>query len=339
MSIFTNIQHPLTFTFGILGNVISFMVYLAPAPTFYKIITKKSTEGFQSIPYVVALFSSMIWIYYATLKSDAMLLITINAFGCVIETLYISIYIAYAPKDIKIQTTKLVVSLNFVGFWIIALSTHYLAEGPTRAMILGWICLVVSVSVYAAPLSIMKKVIRTKSVEFMPFGLSFFLSISAVTWFFYGLFQKDIYIALPNIIGFVLGVVQMILYFVYKNYKKKTIDLEQKLPTTISTMESYPDCDAPKYDTKKDSNMCDQIITLKSTQEENIEAGAAEGQMVSAIQPINDLVNNVMKEDAIIKASMGCKSTAQPGLNDIEDHEQMKTMEAANQVYLVESAA
>ncbi|KAJ0765811.1 putative SWEET sugar transporter [Helianthus annuus] len=164
-------------------------------PTFYKIITKKSTEGFQSIPYVVALFSSMIWIYYATLKSDATLLITINAFGCVIETLYISIYIAYAPKDIKIQTTKLVVSLNFVGFWIIALSTHYLAEGPTRAMILGWICLVVSVSVYAAPLSIMKKVIRTKSVEFMPFGLSFFLSISAVTWFFYGLFQKDIYIA------------------------------------------------------------------------------------------------------------------------------------------------
>ncbi|KAL8226536.1 hypothetical protein R6Q57_016368 [Mikania cordata] len=178
-------------------------------PTFYRIITKKSTEGFQSIPYVVALFSSMIWIYYATLKTDATLLVTINAFGCVIETLYITIYIAYAPKNIKIQTTKLVVSLNIVGFWVIALSTHYLAEGPTRATILGWICLIISVSVFAAPLSIMKRVIRTKSVEFMPFGLSFFLALSAVMWFFYGLLQKDIYVALPNIIGFVLGVVQM----------------------------------------------------------------------------------------------------------------------------------
>ncbi|XP_076927523.1 bidirectional sugar transporter N3-like [Bidens hawaiensis] len=358
MSIFSNIQHPLTFTFGILGNIISLMVYLAPAPTFYRIIMKKSTEGFHSIPYVVALFSSMIWVYYSTLKTDATLLITINAFGCIIETLYITIYIAYAPKKLKvnhislmlisfvkvkystyillqIQTTKLVVSLNFVGFWVIALSTHYLAEGPTRVTILGWICLVISVSVFVAPLSVMKMVIRTKSVEFMPFGLSFFLSLSAVMWFFYGLFQKDIYVALPNIIGFVLGVTQMGLYFFYKNYTKKNIDLEQKLPASIATMETYPVCDTPKHDAQKDTDTSEQIITLKSTREENIEAG--EPPMVSTTQPINDLIKDVlMKEDTVMKASMGCTSTA---LDGIADHDQKKTMEGANQVYLVESAA
>lgn len=56
---------------------------------------------------------------------------------------------------LQIQTIKLVVLLNFVAFWVIALSTHFLAEGPTRVEILGWICMVISVSVYAAPLSIM----------------------------------------------------------------------------------------------------------------------------------------------------------------------------------------
>ncbi|KAK9072357.1 hypothetical protein SSX86_008791 [Deinandra increscens subsp. villosa] len=337
MTIFSNIQHPLAFSFGILGNIISFMVYLAPAPTFYRIITKKSTEGFQSIPYIVALFSSMIWIYYATLKTDATLLVTINAFGCLIETVYIAIYIAYAPKNIKIQTTKLVVSLNLVGFWVIALSTHYLAEGPTRATILGWICLVISVGVFAAPLSIMKKVVRTKSVEFMPFGLSFFLALSAVMWFFYGLVQKDIFVALPNIIGFVLGVIQMVLYFVFKNYNKKKIDLEQKLPTTISTVNSNPLCEIPKYNANKDTNTYDQIITLKSTQEENVEEEPR--KIISTIQPVNDVIKDDMKEDdEIIQASIDCASIIQP-LNAIEDRSQMKTMEAANQVYLVEIAA
>ena len=72
-------------------------------PTFYRIYKNKSTESFQSVPYVVALFSAMLWIYYALLKSDECLLITINSAGCVIETLYIALYLTYAPKKAKVR--------------------------------------------------------------------------------------------------------------------------------------------------------------------------------------------------------------------------------------------
>ncbi|KAI3504535.1 hypothetical protein L1887_26084 [Cichorium endivia] len=337
MAIFSNIQHPLTFAFGILGNIVSFMVYLAPAPTFYRIVKTKSTQGFQSVPYVVALFSSMIWIYYATLKTNATLLITINAVGCVMETLYIAIFIAYAPLNVKIQTTKLVVSLNFIAFWVIALSTHYLAEGPTRALILGWICMVISVSVFAAPLSIMKKVIQTKSVEFMPFWLSFFLALSAVMWFFYGLFQKDIYVAFPNIIGFVLGVVQMVLFFVYKNYSKKRIDSLKKLPAPISALDTYPMCNMPMHNGKEEANIKDQTATLKCSKVQG-KVTVDEPQVVCTLPPINDLIVDIMKEDMICETSMGCTSMVH-SIDVVDDHNQFNSMEAPEPVYLIESVA
>lgn len=131
----------------------------------------------------------------------------------------------------------------------------------------------------------------------------------------------------------------MVLYFIYKNSYKKKIHLEQKLPTTISTMDTYPVCDAPKHDTKKDTNTHDQIITSENTREENVEAGSEESKMVSPIQPINDTIKDVTQEDMVIKVSTGCTSMVQP-IGGIEDHHnQMRTREATNQVYLVESAA
>ncbi|XP_037454636.1 bidirectional sugar transporter SWEET14-like [Triticum dicoccoides] len=211
-----SLQHPWAFAFGLLGNVISFMTYLAPLPTFYRIYRSKSTQGFQSVPYVVALFSAMLWIYYALLKSDECLLITINSAGCVIETIYIIIYLTYAPKQAKLFTAKILLLLNVGVFGLILLLTLLLSEGEKRVVMLGWVCVGFSVSVFVAPLSVIRLVVRTRSVEFMPFSLSLSLTVSAVVWFLYGLLIKDKYVALPNILGFAFGVIQMGLYALYR---------------------------------------------------------------------------------------------------------------------------
>lgn len=44
----------------------------------------------------------MLWLFYAYVKTGETLLITINAFGCVIETIYLAIYITYCPKKAKV---------------------------------------------------------------------------------------------------------------------------------------------------------------------------------------------------------------------------------------------
>ncbi|GMH31521.1 hypothetical protein Nepgr_033364 [Nepenthes gracilis] len=167
----------------------------------------------------------MLWIFYAFFDTNSTFLITINSFGCFIEALYIAIFLFYGTKETRISTTRLIMLMNVGGFGFIVFIVLVVAKDEQlRTKILGWICLIFSLCVFVAPLCVMRQVIRTKSVKYMPFLLSFFLTISAVMWFFYGLLKKDYYIAIPNVLGFSFGIVQMVLYAIYKNSKEITED-------------------------------------------------------------------------------------------------------------------
>ena len=55
----------------------------------------------------------------------------------------------------QIQTLKLLVSINVVGFGLIVILTQFAAKGAAdRVAIVGWICLIFSVCVFVAPLCI-----------------------------------------------------------------------------------------------------------------------------------------------------------------------------------------
>ncbi|KAL0402777.1 UNVERIFIED_CONTAM: Bidirectional sugar transporter NEC1 [Sesamum radiatum] len=226
------VEH-LAFLFGLLGNLVSFLVFLAPMPTFYTIWKKKSSDGFQSLPYSVAFLSASLLLYYAFLKTNAYMIVSINGIGCVIETTYLFMYIMYASKKAKLFTIKLVLLFNFGGMGLVILVSLLAYKGSKRVSLVGWVCAIFNLAVFAAPLSIMRRVIRTKSVEFMPFTLSLFLTLCATMWFFYGFFVKDYYIALPNVLGFLFGIAQMMLYFMYKNAKKE-VETSKNVEVEIS---------------------------------------------------------------------------------------------------------
>ncbi|RLN35706.1 bidirectional sugar transporter SWEET11-like [Panicum miliaceum] len=227
-----SMEHPWASAFGILGNIISFLVFLAPMPTFLRVYRKKSTEGFSSAPYVVALFSCTLWIFYALVKTNSSPLLTINAFGCAIESVYILLYLVYAPRPARLRALASFLLLDVAAFSLIAVVTLVLVAEAQRVKVLGSICLAFSMAVFVAPMSVIFVVIRTKSAEFMPFSLSFFLTLSAVAWFFYGLFTNDLYVTLPNVGGFFFGCVQMVLYCCYRKPKSASV----VLPATAAAL-------------------------------------------------------------------------------------------------------
>ncbi|ESQ55874.1 hypothetical protein EUTSA_v10026669mg [Eutrema salsugineum] len=64
-----------------------------------------------------------------------------------------------------------------------------------------------------------KTVVTTKSVKYMPFWLSFFLFLNGAIWGVYASLQHDIFLLVPNGVGFVFGTMQLILYGIYRNAK------------------------------------------------------------------------------------------------------------------------
>ncbi|KAI5394285.1 hypothetical protein KIW84_061105 [Lathyrus oleraceus] len=66
-----------------------------------------------------------------------------------------------------------------------------------------------------------KKVIQTKSVEFMPLPLSLCSFLASLLWLTYGLLIRDIFVAGPNVIGTPLGILQLVLHCKY--WKREVI--------------------------------------------------------------------------------------------------------------------
>ncbi|KAF7843010.1 bidirectional sugar transporter SWEET6b-like [Senna tora] len=203
---------------GIIGNVISFGLFFSPAPTFYGIIKKKAVEEFKPDPYLATVLNCAFWVFYGMpfVHPHSLLVITINAVGLVFEFIYLSIFYYYATRNGRKKVLSWV-AVEFVFFVGIALVTLLALHGThQRSLVVGIVCDVFNIMMYTAPLTIMAKVIKTKSVRYMPFWLSLANFCNGVCWTAYALiYQFDLYILISNGIGAVSGLIQLILYACY----------------------------------------------------------------------------------------------------------------------------
>ncbi|KAI5581092.1 hypothetical protein POPTR_008G220600v4 [Populus trichocarpa] len=209
----------LIFYIGVIGNVISVLMFLSPVGTFWRIIKHRSTEDFESLPYVCTLLNSSLWTYYGIIKPGAYLVATVNGFGILVEIIYVSLFLIYAPVKMRNKTAILAGILD-VGVLAAAILAARLAlHGQVRIDAIGFICAGLNIIMYGSPLAAMKTVVTTKSVEYMPFFLSFFFFLNGGIWTFYAILTRDYFLGVPNGAGFLLGIAQLVLYAIYMNVK------------------------------------------------------------------------------------------------------------------------
>ncbi|XP_062204569.1 bidirectional sugar transporter SWEET6a-like [Phragmites australis] len=221
---------------GIIGNVISFGLFLSPVPTFLRICKNKDVEEFKPDPYLATLINCMLWVFYGLpiVHPNSILVVTINGIGLVIEGAYLIIFFLYSTNKKRLKMLG-VLGIEAAFMVIVVLSVLLAAHThEKRSMIVGILCVIFGSAMYASPLTVMRKVITTKSVEYMPFFLSLVSFLNGVCWTAYALIRFDLYVTIPNGLGAFFGLVQLILYACYyKSTPKKEKNVE--LPTVVSS--------------------------------------------------------------------------------------------------------
>ncbi|KAH1079202.1 hypothetical protein AAZX31_19G218200 [Glycine max] len=206
----------LTFAVGIIGTVLSLLVFASPIKTFCRVVKKKSTENYKGAPYITTFLCTSLWTSYGVLKPGGFQIAIVNGAGAVFHCTYIILFLVYSPQDQKVKTALWVAILD-VGFLGTVISvTLFALHGTIQLSVLGMFCSGLTIIMYASPLLSMKMVIQTKSVEYMPFLLSFFMFLNAGVWALYSFLVKDFFIGIPNLIGLILGSTQLTVYVVYK---------------------------------------------------------------------------------------------------------------------------
>ncbi|KAG7016831.1 Bidirectional sugar transporter SWEET3, partial [Cucurbita argyrosperma subsp. argyrosperma] len=240
---------PIRMAVGVIGNVASLLLYTVPILTFWRVIKKKSTEEFSCVPYMVALMNCLLYTWYGlpvvSKGWENFPVVTINGLGILLEFSFIFVYFSFASSRAKASspthslfTSRFInillfrfiqtchsfkkVVLGLVGvltvfFCVGMISAFVLHTHHLRKLFVGCIGLVASVAMYASPLVAMNQVLKTKSVEFMPFYLSLFSFFASSLWLAYGLLSHDIFLASPNLVGSPLGLLQLVLYCIYRN--------------------------------------------------------------------------------------------------------------------------
>ncbi|XP_023900761.1 bidirectional sugar transporter SWEET7 isoform X2 [Quercus suber] len=183
---------------GVLGNIISLCVFLSPVPTFVQIWKKKAVEQYSPVPYLATLVNCMMWALYGLpiVHPNSLLVLTINGAGTGIEIVYIIIFLIYTAERQK--RLRVLIVLLIEATFITVLTVLVLTVSGSfkeRSMIVGIMCIMFNIMMYASPLAVM----------------------------------------VPNGIGTLFGLAQLILYALfYKSTKRQIAERKSKGEVDLS---------------------------------------------------------------------------------------------------------
>ena len=211
---------------GWIGCGVTTCFYLPQLLPFYKVIQKKI--NFEDAPgfFISLCYSNcFLWMIYGDMiYSDPVR--TTNMIASLICLVAMIIYIIYEAKKYLLDSI-----LNFLIIFMVSWSVFkYLSIEIDDDRVVGCLanCSSIIVNLYFS--YIIYKVIKEKNYLLIYFNTTAIYFVSSLLWLSYGIITKDYYMVLPNIIGTIISLIEIIIYINYqRKYPISTVESETNI--------------------------------------------------------------------------------------------------------------
>ena len=208
--------------FGWVGNALALYFYIAPIVPFVKVIKGQMT--WKQSPGVLLLCSFLnciLWSDYGLITNQFLLYLA-NGLGGTITLIYITIFL------IHVADRKVLLSL-FYNFFLICciVEIYFVFYYLVPFKVTGIIANVFNVLMYAAPGEKIYQICKGASYQLIPIWSTIGGTACSTSWMCYGIYQKDIYVVIPNALGVLASIVQIVIFVIYRRKQKNKAQSEE----------------------------------------------------------------------------------------------------------------
>jgi len=181
------------------------------------VVKNKTVGDFTDVPFLLTMINCTLQVFYQFPLGN-MDPFEINVLGMVLNTIWLSVFVIY-NNNRKLLLAKCV-GVVAICAAIEAVSVIMQATGSTEKQgiqMVGNIAVIFNIGMYGAPLAALGTVIATRSVATLPLSMVLACLLASFLWGLYGKWMGDYVIGIPNDIGVMLAIVQVIVWLKYKN--------------------------------------------------------------------------------------------------------------------------
>ncbi len=218
--------------FGWVATCLTMCFFISPVIPFINVFRGKlSYEDTPAVVISASYVNCFFWYIYGKLIESEQIKLC-NMIGAISSLILICIYLIY---EIRKYTYDAILNILII---IVGTLTTYeaLTSLFNDAEILGKLCNCTSIIVFLSPIQLIYRVVKENIYILIPIYTAYVSFVASSCWVIYGFLFKNIYVILPNSVGILLAIIQIIVYFKYK--RKFNREREKDFSSTIENESS-----------------------------------------------------------------------------------------------------